>query len=316
MRKKPAGRASEMRLYDQLVRQCRAKHFIFTFAAIIHVAPNGPALARWWEATHGPTEDLQLNRKWDAYFRGALPQGKLLEQLIGDVPELATCLTNPIWYALSDFQLGNSKAFWNSCANAVRINDAPFSDQSRQRLDDLYAQPNLASLGLLIIMLRSDDLQHSYSRQHITRCFTCYVCIALLSDRLRDVADDIYLLIDSLIEHGGFTEGTPLGWPQSLNHFCRQYDAFHLIARWLYPTVQSERREADVLLLLWMVAEDHKLFCQFFNQDEVVIPPSILQRWRRWCKRFANHSTQLCCSECDTRLLSCEDKRAWCRLLL
>lgn len=305
-----------MRLHDRQVRQCRARHFIVTLAEIIHVSPNGPAFAQWWEATHGPTGQQQLNRKWDAYFRGSLAQGKLLKQLIGEMPELATCLTNPIWYALCDFQGGKSKEFWNSCANAVRIDDAPIGYQTRHRMDDLYAQPNLASVGVLIIILRGDARQEYYNRQRIARCFTCYVCLALLSDALREIAEDIYRLINFLIESGQFTDGIPSGWPKSLDAFWRRYDYYLFIARRLRGTVESKYREADVLLLLWLVLEDHKLLWQFFNQDEVAIPPSMLQRWRRWCKRFANHSTQLCCSECDTRLLAREENRAWCRLLL
>lgn len=310
------GRVSTMRGHDQRVRQCRARYFIFAFSERIHVAPKGPALARWWEASYGPTTVLQLNRKWDAFIKGALPSAELLEQMLGKMPGLANCLTNPIWYALCDFQGSNSKAFWNSCANAVRIDNAPIGNHTTRRMEDLYAQPNLASVGVFIILLRGDARQYYLTRLCISHCFTCYMCIALLSDSLREVAKDIYLLIKNLIDSGQFTDGTPLGWPKDLYDFWRLYDGYHFIARRLYATVGSKYREAEVLLLLWLVVEDHKLLLQLYTQDEVVIPSSLLQRWRRWCKRFANHSTQLRCSECDTRLLEPAERRVWSRLLL
>lgn len=307
---------SAMRWYNRQVRKCRARHFIFTLAEIIHVAPNGPALARWWEATHGPMGALHLNRKWDAFFRGALPQRKLLKQLIDEIPELANCLTNPIWYALRDFQGGDSTAFWNSCANAVRIDDSPIGNHTRRCMDNLYAQPSLARLGVFIILLRGNARQYFLTRLCVSQDFTCYMCIALLSYPLRKVAKDIYRLIKYLIDSGRFADGIPLGWPNSLEDFLRLYDDYHLIEQRLRATVKSKYREAYVLLLLWLVVEDHKLLLQLSTQDEVVIPSSLLQRWRRWSRRFSNQSTQLLCSECDTGFLTPAERRVWSRLNL
>ncbi|WP_343596923.1 hypothetical protein [Pseudomonas sp.] len=305
-----------MHWYDQLVRQCRATYAIHTFAERINVAPNGAALARWWEANHGPMEILQPNRKFDSFIGGALPRRELLTQIIRVAPEVADSLINPIWYALSDIQTGDSKAFWNSCADAMIIDDAPIGWFSNPRMYDLCAQPNLASLGSFVLLLRGDASKYSLHRLWIAKCFTCYLCIALLAAPARKIASDIYKLVDHLIDGGQFAM-SPLRWPENLEHFSWLLDSYDLLRRQLCAAIASECGDANILLLLWLVVEDSRLLSQLYRQPKtVVIPPSVLQRWKRWCERFAHPSTRLLCSECETRLLTPAEKRVWSRLEL
>ncbi len=305
--------------YNRQVRHCRAKHFIFTLAAKIHVAPNGPALARWWEATHGPTADTQPNRKWDAYFKGALPRSDLLRLLMNELPELSNGLTSPIWYALSDIQANQSKAFWNSCANAVRIQHAPIGYFSQRHMREMRAQPNLDSLGVFVLLLRGDAPQYRYHRLGIAKFFTRYLCIALVDSVLKNIASDIYQLIDILIRAGQFGDITLQSWPENANAFNQQVECYAQLGRRLSAIIGIERPQSDLLLLLllWLVADDWQLLSQFCErQDAASIPGSLLRKWARQCQRFACPSTQLLSAECETRVLAPPEQRVWNRLLL
>lgn len=303
--------------YNRLVRHCRAKHFIFTLAAKIHVAPNGPALARWWEATHGPTTDTQLNRKWDAYFKGALPRSNFLRLLIDEQSELSKGLISPIWYALCNIQPNQSKAFWNSCANAVRIKHAPIGYFSQRHMREMRAQPNLDSLGVFVLLLRGDAPQYRYHRLEIAKFFTRYLCISLLDSVLKKIASDIYQLIDILVRTGQFGDIALQSWPENADDFNRLFEGYALLGRRLSAISDIERPQSDFLLLLWLVTDDWQLLSQFCErQDTDSIPDTFLRKWARECQRFACPSTQLLSAECETRVLSPAEQRVWNRLLL
>ncbi|WP_143492637.1 MULTISPECIES: hypothetical protein [unclassified Pseudomonas] len=303
--------------YNRLVRHCRAKHFIFTLAAKIHVAPNGPALARWWEATHGPTEDTQLNRKWDAYFQGALPSSDLLKLLLNELPEMLNGLTSPIWYALSDIQTNQSKAFWNSCANAVRIQNAPIGYYSQRHMREVRAYPNLDSLGVFVLLLRGDAPQYRYHRLGIAKFFTRYLCIALVDSVLKNIARDIYQLTDMLIRTGQFGDIALQCWPENADAFNQLVERYAQLGRRLSAIIGIERPQSDLLLLLWLVTDDWQLLSQFRErQGAASIPDSFRRKWARQCQRFACPSTQLLTAECETRVLAPPEQRVWNRLLL
>lgn len=307
---------TEVCRYNRQVRHCRARHFICALAAKVHVAPNGPALARWWEATHGPTADTQLNRKWDAYFKGALPRSDLLRLLTNEFPDLASGLTSPIWYALSDIQTNLNKAFWNSCANAVRIKQAPIGYFSQRYMREMRAQPNLDSLGVFVLLLRGDAAQYHYHRLWIAKIFTRYLCIALVDSVLKNITRDIYQLIDILIKTGEFGDTVPQWWPENADALNQLVERYAQLGRRLSAIVGIGTSQPD-LLLLWLVADDWQLLSQFnARQDAASFPGSFIRKWARQCQRFACHSTQLLTAECETRLLTPPEKRVWNRLLL
>lgn len=306
-----------MHRYNWQVWQCRAKHLFLTLAAKIQAAPNGPALAAWWEANHGPTGNIQLNRKWDAYPKGAWPRPELLRQLINEVPGLTHVATNPVWFALSDMQRGGNKAFWNSCVNALRIEGKPIGYFSQRRMCDLCAQPNLASVGVFVLLLRGDAPQYHWHRCWVAKVFICYLCIALLSDPLHKRACEIYECIDCLMKDGQFSEAPPEGWPVNTEAFLQLLEGYALVGRRLHAIVGAGTREADMLYLLWLVVGDKALLSDLCLQHEAAnLPVSFLQAWQRKCRRFANHSVQLLCSECAVRLLTPAEQRVWNRLLL
>ncbi|WP_435652671.1 hypothetical protein ACSC9T_14660 [Pseudomonas putida] len=308
---------TELCRYNKQVRHCRAKHFIFTLAAKVHVAPNGPALARWWEATHGPTADTQLNRKWDAYFKGALPRSDMLRLLMSELPELSDGLCSPIWFALSDIQTHQNKAFWNSCANAVRIKHAPIGYFSQRHMCEMRAYPNLDSLGVFVLLLRGDALQYRYHRLGAAKFFTRYLCIALVDPVLKNIACDIYHLIDITIRTGQFGDIALQGWPENADVFNQLVERYAQLGRQLSAIIGIKIPRSDLLLLLWLVTDDWQLLSQLYERQHTAsIPGSFRRKWARQCQRFASPSTQLLTAECETRVLAQSEQRVWNRLLL
>lgn len=236
------------REYRQRLRKLRGMLFAHTLADIAGVPHSGPALSRWWFDTFGDLEDRKANRKWGAYFRGALPNKRLRQKLLIRFPQLELTLSDPLWAAL---QL-ESNLNWDREINSIEVNGVCIScsvDLTRRLVDN----PQPSKLGFVIMLLRTRSLRFYVMRRNASLNFRIILGVACMQPPLCYVQRELYMLLEEFYDSFVLIHAPELRFLRDTAIRDMEMVAFGWRMDALEEIGWVKRRDSDDHLLLWML---------------------------------------------------------------
>ncbi|WP_236201044.1 hypothetical protein [Pseudomonas pseudonitroreducens] len=310
--------------WNQSVRRCRAVVFGRLFASNVTASGKGAELNDWLN------ENWNREKRWDdpvaksgRLLKGTFPQKELRQFVIERFPRFKRFLSSPIWLSLSQLSVDQyDNRFWNSCASAIEINGVSLS-RHKSKVMESFAGTGWDwwdRLGLLLMILRSDDMNFSVHREWIKSNFFAYMCIVFISYPARWVVPRLFGLIDEMVRTGVLGDNPFYYWPSSLDELnyeleCYQY-AFDKIVlqRWWWRCKGGE----DPSLLLWLLTEERDALqdlCDDVDKN-YRISAQLRMKWLRALRVARETNIEFRLEKVGVRGIPAADKRVVCRFYL
>ncbi|MGE8328661.1 hypothetical protein [Pseudomonas urmiensis] len=217
---------------QSLVRPIKGVVLSHSVPALAGVEMNSRGLAQFGDAVtlnfHPCLSPLgACNHKYAAHWKGALPQGRFLNEWQTVIPALQDVVIDPLWDVLET--LSDKRRHTDSHALSLHLGSGyVFPNPAPVLMRRLCECPDWHNLGCVIAIMGSTDWRLRPQRRWCSLHFLIYLALICQGEPCCGARQPLYKLLDALHERHFFEP--IVGWPHEFAGFEQLGDGLDQVA--------------------------------------------------------------------------------------